>query len=124
MTPAQFKERHPQFGCRMDEEIAQVIDLAAPFFDVDRWDDLLDEGMAAWVAHTLVCRELDKALLSAAVDSPDEVGATKRRAGDTEISTDGRVVVAQMQGSAFLRTNHGQYYLTLRRMVGLGAVAV
>mgnify|MGYP000849669075 FL=1 len=124
MTPADFKAVYPEFAAKADEVVQAKITLADPHFDADRWDDLLTQGMAAWVAHALVCADLDAAVLAASAGSPSEVGATKLRAGDTEISTDGRVAVTQMKGSPFLRTAYGQQYLAMRRMVGLGAVAV
>jgi hypothetical protein len=121
MTPADFIVVYPEFAAVDPVRIQFFIDRADPHFDVDRWGDFYDEGLGCYVAHSLAVSAAQTAQTQA--NDPD-ADAIRRKAADSEIAFSEQVKVLQLKGSPFLRTNYGQQYLDLRRMIGIGGVSV
>lgn len=119
MTPATFKTRFPEFASETDPRIQFFIDDAAPFFDVERWDDLYEIGIAYFVAHEL---SLSNARIAAggAAAADDETSVT---AGDLSYTRSAMLVAAQSENE-YLKTAYGQKYLKFSKRIGKGGVAL
>lgn len=118
---AAFRLWFPEFSAVTDATVNFWITRSLPHFDVARWDDLLEEGQAQWVAHN-VSEQVTAAASGAGASN--EFGAIKLRAGDTEITYSDSAVQAQVSAGPYGRTTYGQRYLDLVRQVGTGALAV
>lgn len=114
MTPTQFKARYPEFSTTLDATIQLVIDDAAPWFDVPRWGDFYDQGVAAWVAHTLTVNKKPTTGASGAV-SGKSVG---------DVSVNYAAPQLRAADAFYASTAYGVRYMQLRRLVGMGALAV
>lgn len=121
MTPAEFKLRFPEFTATADERVQLFIDRSDPFFDQARWGDFYTEGVGYWVAHGLT--------LSASATSTSGTGmghqnaVTGKKVGEVQINKSVTLVQAGMD-NPYMRTGYGQEFLLLRKMVGVGALAV
>lgn len=121
VTPADIKERFPAFGELEDGDIQKIIDRAGPYFDVARWDDLLDEGMGLWVAHQLALQARDATAGSNNGGFTD--ATTMKKVDQMQKSMSAEIIKAGMD-NPYMATVYGQQYLDLRRLVGIGATAV
>lgn len=120
MTPSEFKALFPQFTSETDARVQIFIDLAAPYFDVTRWGDFYSEGIANWVAHSIVVANAEATASTSVIDADDATTETFGR-----ISTQRSPDLAKMAAKdPFLRTTYGKRYAYLRRMVGMGGAVV
>jgi hypothetical protein len=119
MTPAEFKTRFPEFTSETDQRVQLFIDDAASFFDVERWDDLYEVGVAYFVAHEL-------AQANAATAAGGQAGAgddLTTKVGDVSVTRD-TTLLNKQANDPFMKTAYGQKYKSYARLVGTGGVAV
>lgn len=116
-TVSQIKARYPELDSTADEVVQLVIDDAVPWFDEVRWGTFYLQGFAAFVAHMIA---MDK---RAAAGGQAAAGPVQSKSvGD--VSTAYASVQWKASDAMFATTPYGQKYLQLRRLVGLGALAV
>lgn len=121
LTPADIKARFPAFSSVDNNFVQLQLDRSGPYFDVSRWDDLYDEGLAYWVAHELT--------LAARDNDPDSNnggmfdGTIMKKVDQLQKSTSSETVKAAMD-DPYMATVYGQRYVRLRNLVGIGAIAV
>lgn len=122
LTPAAFKLQFPAFATTSDERVQLFINKADPYFDVARWGDFYDDGVANFVAHNLF-------LTGGYGGSTPPVGSgmqdntTSKKVGDVQISKSTALIQAAMT-DPYMRTSFGQRFTELRRLVGVGAISV
>ena len=94
MTPSEFKSSFPdgEFNALDGAYVQRFLDKAVSMFNVSLWGDLYSEGLACFVAHSIVL--------------------SKDRAS--------RELQVLMAKDTYMRTDYGQRYCELRDMVGLG----
>lgn len=115
-TAADIKARYQELASVADPTINLAITDAVPWFDETRWGSFYAQGFAAFVAHMVTFdTKTSSAGASGAVQS--------KSVGDVSVS------FAQLQfkkptDAFWASTKYGQRYLELRRLVGIGAVAV
>lgn len=122
LTPASFKIMFPEFNAEENDRIQLFIDNAGPFFDVCRWADWYDEGLANYVAHKLTMANRRAALGSGPGMGGGDT-AIGKKVGDLSIQRSDAALLMNMKDS-FQATSYGQEYRRLARMVGLGMRAV
>lgn len=121
MTPADFKTRFPEFAGESDARVQLFITDAIPLFDVSRWGDLYEAGVASFVAHELsLANAQTLASGQAAVLAGDEISTS---VGDVSLTRDAQLAREQV-ADPYLRTSYGQKYRRLVRLVGTGGVAL
>ncbi len=120
MTAAEFKARFPQFTSETDARVLAVIALAAPYFDVTRWGAFYTDGLANWVAHTIVVDNSEATQSTSVVDADD---ATTETFGPITTARHTELVMAAAK-DPYLRTTYGRRYAQLRRLAGMGGVMV
>lgn len=116
MTLAEFKAWFPGGQFAVVTDISTYLTRATPHFNVDRWGDWHNEGLANWIAHSIV---VDRAEATQPIDEIDaddgildSIGPiTSRRSGKN---------VEDMARNPYLRTTYGRRYRYLARMVGMG----
>jgi len=126
MTPAEFKERMPEFAGESDTRVQSIIDRAAPYFNVERWGTLYPDGLAYWIAHNIALASAIAANPAAATGdlTGTEVGRTKR-VGEASVQVSkSEAMLLKQADSPFMRTLYGQQYLYLLRRIIPGALAV
>lgn len=117
MLAADFKTAYPAFATVQNDVITRHIADAAPRFDVSRWEDLYDQGLAAYVAHTIAIEQAEQAAgVSLSVDAIS-YGAP---GGQITRST---MAVERAVLNEYSRTPYGRRYQRLQRLVGMGAIA-
>lgn len=116
MTPGQFIVAFPEFANIATAKIQSWIDRAQPFFNPQRWDDLLCDGVMYWVAHSLQ-------LAMANADQPLTDDTSSQTAGPVSYQRDSKLLNAEAD-NPYLKTAYGQQYLYYQRMVGAGAIAL
>jgi hypothetical protein len=116
VTPQQFQTQFPEFQNVTQAMIQMWISAAPPFFNVQRWGDLLNLGVLFWVAHQIK-------LGQANADQPLTDDSTMQKAGDVSYMRDSKLVNAQAE-NPYMRTTYGQQYLYYMRLVGAGATAL
>jgi len=121
MTPSEFKTQFPEFATETDARVQIFIDRAMPHFDVERWDDLYQDGVAYYVAHEMTLSNVQTAQ-GGSVQALTNDNTTKR-VGDVQVTKDAGLL-AKQSDNPFYRTLYGQKYLYLRRQVGIGALSV
>ena len=122
MTPAEFKAWFPagQFVVLDDSEIQPYLTRATPYFAVSRWGNWLDEGIANWVAHSII---VDRSEAARGIDEIDSDDATAERFAGISTARHADIVMASVK-DPFLRTTYGRRYVYLRRLVGMGGAVV
>lgn len=120
VTPASFKARFPEFSSESDDRVQLFINDTTPFFNVARWDDLLDLGVSYLTAHNLALANL-RAQQGAAGQIDDAVIGVEL--GDYQKTKDAKSLNEQSH-SPYLRTYYGQQYLYYANLAGAGAIAV
>ena len=116
MTLAEFKAWFPGGQFAAVTEISGYLTRATPHFNVDRWGGWYAEGLANWVAHSIV---VDRAEATQSIDEVDaddgivdSIGPiTSRRSSEN---------VELMAKNPYMRTTYGRRYRYLARMVGMG----
>lgn len=124
MTPDRFKLIFPEFDGEQNDRVQVLIDLADPQFDVARWGDLYEQGMANYVAHTLVLSGVRASQFN--VSGPASALSsfqTSKTVGDVSVSRSDVMVQAQAK-NPLLATAYGVEFARLRRLVGIGITAV
>lgn len=121
MTPSEFKTQFPEFAAETDARVQLFIDLAAPYFDVDRWGDLYPYGVAYYVGHELALANA-QAAQGGSVQAMTNDTLTKK-VGDVQVTKD-TGLLAKQADNPFYRTLYGQKYLYLRKQVGMGSLSV
>jgi hypothetical protein len=109
-----------QFSTLNDSVIEGYLARATPYFAVTRWGAWLPEGIANWVAHSII---VDRAEAAGSIDEIDSDDATSERFAGISTSRHADIVMASVK-DPFLRTTYGRRYAYLRRMVGLGGAVV
>lgn len=118
MTAAEFKALFPQFTSETDARVLVFIGLAAPYFDVSRWGDFYTDGLANWVAHSIVVANAEALQATDEVDADD---ATTETFGPISTTRSSEAAMASAK-DPYLRTSYGRRYAYLRRLVGMGGV--
>ena len=120
MTVPEFLTRYPEFTDTSVPLIEVAISDAIPFFDTCRWGDYLAQGYAALVAHTLSIGKMESA--------SSGLGTVEGQVQSKQV--DGVAVSFMGQGaykvidSDLAKTSYGMKYMRLRRLVGIGCVAI
>jgi hypothetical protein len=120
VTPSGFKALFPKFMGESDERIQALLNLAAPYFNVERWGAFYPEGIANWVAHSIV---VDNAEGAQPTDQLNANDVTEKHVGPVGMTRDSQLLNAQAK-NPFMRTTYGQKYVYLRGKVGFGGLAV
>ncbi len=113
----------PEFATEKSTVIDRHIADAASEFDVARWGGLYARGLRNWVAHSIV---MEKARIAAgpAAMAGDLTSMTLINAnGQVSKATDAGSV-ERRQANPYLESTYGKEYVRLRRIVGMGGVAV
>jgi hypothetical protein len=118
VTPADFKERFPEFDSVSDTRVQLFLDDAALELDEGRWGDLYDKGLSYLTAHLLYIGEQ-----SSAGAGEGSGPLTSKSVGDVSLSF-GANLAADTDAASFNATSYGQEYYRLMMMVGMGAVAI
>lgn len=121
LTPADFRLRFPEFATAADPVIALAIADAAPFFDVWRWGAFYNIGVANFVAHNIAMSNYLATRTAGQI-----VGGTmlaQKKVGDVQVANDPGML-ALIAKDPFNATPYGQKYLSLRRKIGSGGLAV
>lgn len=120
ITPSDLTTAYPQFANLPTATIQTAIDFAQTFFDAARWGERFRQGQLLYVAHQLTLSALAAANNGAGAVVDDVL---QKRAGGVSKGRDGAIAMATMT-NPLLRTYYGQEYLRLRRIVGMGAIAL
>jgi hypothetical protein len=125
MTPSEFKASFPdgEFSSLADNYVQVFLTAAVPFFDVSRWGAFYSEGLACYVANSIVVSKARAAMMTANPGAMDAGDVTSQSVGDVSFSQDGRLLARQM-ADVSQRTQYGQRYAQLRRLIGAGGTAV
>jgi hypothetical protein len=116
MTPAEFKAIIPALAGEDPALITATIALAAPWFAVDRWGDFYSEGLANWVAHTIVTGKPGYAATLAG-----DGAQTDKQVGSVRVGRSAKLLERQAD-DPFLATGYGRRYRYLAKLAGMGAV--
>ena len=123
MTPAEFRLLYPEFisGSYTDPMVQRWLSMAVLRLDANRWDQLLDEGMALFVAHNLI--------LSGPVAGQPGVGGVSGQAGIVSSKSVSKVsvgyessAVALDQAGNYNLTRYGRDFWMLSQSVGIGGI--
>lgn len=118
-SASDIKARYPALSDISDPTVSVAIADAAPWFDEQRWGSFYAQGVAAFVAHTLTADKAAAKSASGGASGP----VVEKKVGDVVIKYSPTSYRKDTDAS-FATTIYGQRYLQLRRMVGMGAVAV
>jgi Protein of unknown function (DUF4054) len=119
-TPADIKAFFPQFFGETDARLQVFINLADPYFDVDRWGGFYFEGLVNFVAHEVT---MANAAAKAGSAGPGAGDNLTKKVGDVAVGKDSALLNLQAK-DPYMRTLYGQKYASLRRLVGMGAVVI
>lgn len=111
-----FLNTFPEFA--LAENIQTWLNVAATMHDANRWGELLDIGTYLYVAHNLAINKV-----GAAGGGMASGPVTSRRVDTVSVSTDPSIGSHRGAGH-FNLTTYGVRYAELRRLVGMGAVAL
>lgn len=122
MTATEFKAWFSggQFNTVANSTVTAYLTRATPYFNVTRWGRWYSEGVANWVAHSLIVDAAEATESITEIDSDDSVAdsigpiSSNRSAANVEL----------MAKDPFMRTNYGRRYCHLRRLVGMGGAVV
>ena len=115
-TYAQFIAQFPEFANISPYVVNNWLDLANPFFDQGRWDDMLTLGVLYWVAH-----QIQDSMANATQPLTDD--SISQKAGEVSYSRDSKLMNAQAD-NPYLKTYYGQQYWKYARLVGAGGAAL
>lgn len=125
MTPATFRAQFPEFACTSTYPESTVefwTGVAGSLLNAERWDNLIEQGTALFVAHHLAVGQRD--LNSASVGgTPGAVSGpqTSKSVDKVSVSQDASAVTLE-NGGFWNMTSYGIRLLTLARYVGAGGV--
>lgn len=117
-TAAEIKARYPELAGIADPTVNIAIADAVPWFNETRWGGFYAQGFAAFVAHMLT---VDKRTAAGAQAQAGPVQA--KSVGDASVSY-AAPQFTKATDAFYATTAYGQRYLQLRRLAGMGAVAV
>lgn len=118
ITPAQFKNRFPEFINVSVPRIRVFIADAELEMNESKWGDRYDKGLSYLTAHFL------SIALKTETGSPASVAAVASKSiGDVSVSFANKSSESQVE-AYYQSTVYGQEYWSMLRFVGLGAVAV
>jgi hypothetical protein len=122
VTASEFKAWFPggQFALLDDPTVETFLTRATPHFNVTRWGAWYNEGLANWVAHSII---VDRAEASLSIDDIDSDDATSERFAGISTSRHADIVLASAK-DPYLRTTYGRRYAYLRKLAGLGGAVV
>lgn len=129
LTVQGFREAFPQFAEDLfpDGRVQFYLTLAGKSMSVERWDDLLPEGMGLFTAHHLTLeREASKAKdgtggINAAAGPV--IGASKTVGGVSKSeSRAGTAASGDPAAGEYNLTWYGQKYWGMRQLVGIGGL--
>jgi hypothetical protein len=118
VTPqlADFRATFPELSNYTDAQVTMWITQATPFFNTDRWGDMLFLGMLYWAAHQLTVSNAN------ATQQLVDDGLTKK-VGDISKTRDTTLMNKQAD-NPYYRTYYGQQYLYYQQLVGVGGISV
>lgn len=118
MLPSDFQSQFPdgEFLALTDIYVQNFLNAAVPFFDVGRWGTWYSEGLACYVAHSIV---VSKARAARTINQINGGATTEKHVGSVGTSFDSQILNKQLSDT-FLLTDYGRRYCELRDMVGLG----
>lgn len=117
-TASEIKARYPALASVSDATVNIAIADAEPWFDAERWGAFYAQGVAAFVAHMLTADQAAAKNASAAAGP-----IQSKKVGDVQVAY-APTAYRKDTDATFATTIYGQRYLQLRRLVGMGAVAV
>ena len=125
MTPSEFQAWFPygEFSSLEDAFVQGFIDRAAPAFNITRWGAWYSEGLANYVAHSIVA---SKARSATTIDDPvvDLSGNVQSKAkGPVKVSYDPELLRLAAKDT-FRLTPYGRRYCELRKLAGLGGMVM
>lgn len=130
VTKETFRVRFPQFNAPAvsDDTLQAYIDDAVPMFDKCRWDTLLLQGSAYYVAFMLVFDQPSRDTSATAGGIGASNGGmtstvTMKKAGDLQ-KQNSADLIGKFVDNPYLSNKYGQRYLQLRKLTSIGAVAV
>lgn len=111
-----FRTQFPELSAYTDAQVNQWLAQSTPFFNLQRWDDMLFLGMLYWTAHMLVLSKL-------ITTQPQIDDSISKKVGDIMKTRSDKLV--QMQAdNPYYRTTYGQQYLLYQGLIGVGGAAV
>lgn len=122
MTTAEFLAWFPdgRFDEVDEDVISAFLTRATPYFNVTRWGTWYNEGVANWVAHSIIVDRAESAESIDEIDSDDSVADSIGPISSSRHPAN----VAAMARDPFMRTNYGRRYCYLKRLVGMGGAVV
>jgi len=117
VTIAEFKAIIPALGGETPDTVNAAIALATPYFNVARWGGFYTEGLANWVAHTIVTGKPGFAATLAS-----DGAQTDKQVGSVRVGRSAALLERQAD-DPFLTTGYGRRYRYLAKLAGMGAVA-
>jgi Protein of unknown function (DUF4054) len=117
MTPAEFKAIIPALSGETPDAVNAAIALATPWFNLDRWGAFYSEGLANWVAHTIVTSKPGFAATLAG-----DGAQTDKQVGSVRVGRSAKLLERQAD-DPFMTTGYGRRYRYLAKLAGMGAVA-
>lgn len=126
LTPTVFRMRFPGFqnpALYSDYQVQFYLDLAGKMLIVDRWGNVLEEGIQLFAAHFLA---LDQLALVAGVSSVPGTAVGIMTGGTVDKVSYTRDVQSVMEENAghWGMTTYGLQYLRFARMMGAGPMQV
>ena len=126
MTPTEFQAWFPsgEFASLDDDYVQVFITRAAPAFNVIRWGAWYSEGLANYVAHSIVADKARAAAAGASALEPESSGLVSSKGkGPVKVAYDSEFLRLLARDS-FMATPYGRRYCELRRFAGLGGMVM
>lgn len=124
MLPADFRLYFPEFSANSDGQIQFWLDRSVTYFNVCMWADMLNDGIANWVAHQLSLQNIRTTVNATtgqyAAQTNDNV--TMKKLGDAVVQKSEAAVLIGIK-DPMTKTSYGQEYLRLVNLLG-SAIAV
>ncbi len=123
LTPSLLRQYRPEFADAtifQDRAIQRLIDRAYRLLDENRWRDILDDGVEAWVCHHLALAR-EAALAVADGGAPGEVRGMITSESVDKVSAGydtGSIAIAD--AGPYNRTSYGQEYWQLASAISIG----
>jgi len=122
MDALTFRQIFPEFITTPDPAIDFWLNLGKKQLNADRWDDLLNEGLALFTAHHLAIAERDRRTADAGgVPGALQGNVTAKSVDKVSVSYDTSSGTYADAGFWNL-TNYGVRYWNLMQMVGAGGI--